>query len=152
MTSSIRAVIAGVSLVMALTVSGCQTITQNGPDMNLDDARDQMLIHADAITSSVGEGWTDRQRPATFNCSLPEGSGLQWTVEREGTVDGAARAAADAVQQYFAEQGFDVRVRENSVSDIDVFAAHSEGLDIRFGAVDDGFAYLWAESVCVRDG
>lgn len=137
------------ALVAGALLSGCQTVLQEETDMTLDEARAEMLQHLDAVTSTVGTGWNDRYEPATFSCTLPGADGLQWTVEREGSVTGPAQEAADAVARYFGDRGFEVRIRENSPGDVDVIVRAEDGLDIQFGAVDDGFAYLSGQSVCI---
>lgn len=119
--------------------------------MTLDEARVEMLLHLDAISGTVGSEWIDRYEPATFQCSTTGDRGLQWTAVREGSIDGTARSAAVIVADYFRENGFDVRLRNNSPSDIDVIARSNNGLDIQFGAVDAGFAYASGQSVCVAE-
>lgn len=117
--------------------------------MTLDEARLAMLTHVEAITAGVGTGWTDKYEPSTFVCSLPVGDGLQWTIEREGTIEGSAAEASAWVLDYFEAQGIEVRTRENSPSDIDVIARADDGLDVQFGSVDGGYAYISAQSVCI---
>lgn len=117
--------------------------------MTADEARAEMLQHLDAVTNVVGSEWADRYEPAKFSCGLSQGEGQQWTADREGSISGAAQVAASAVAEYLDARGFEVRTRENSSTDIDVIARAPNGLDIQFGAVDDGFAYVSGQSVCV---
>ncbi len=136
-------------IVLLVTLTGCTLIPQQkGIQMDREAAKEELLLHADAVTSLLDGDLPDEYIPDMFTCPMGEDDGKQWTLRRVGNITDTVDGSTQRVFDYFSKQGFTVRLRE--VSDVarEVLATSPSGLDMSVGVGHNGYTVVMGQTRC----